>query len=161
MRDAPTFESFKVAVWRGRLAGLDLKSHPLARKFRTGTREQIKEAGVNFAGRYRLTSLGCGTGCSINGVVDACNGRAYFPKAFIGWTGIAGDYDPPDGEEPWTFHADSRLLRAIGRPNIGRSEEERYGPSGIYYYEWVNNSLRLVRFIPVGSYPKSDPPVSR
>ncbi len=160
-KNTPSFASFKVPVWRGRVAALDLNSHPLARKFRTGSREQIKEEGVNFAGRYTLLSFGCGTGCAINGFVDARTGRAYFPNAFIGWTGIVGDYDPPEGEDPWTYHSDSRLLRAVGRPNIGRPGEERYGPSGIYYYEWAKNRLRLVKFIPVGSYPEADPPVKR
>jgi hypothetical protein len=158
-KDAPRFENFRVAVWRGRVAALNLNSHALARKFRTASREQIKEAGVNFAGHYTLVSVGCGTGCSISGMVDARTGTAYFPKGFTGWTGIVGDYDPPDGEEPWTFRANSRLLRAIGRPNIGAPSEERYGPSGIYDYEWANNRLRLVKFSPVGSYPKADPPV--
>ncbi|MBC8031983.1 MAG: hypothetical protein H7Z16_18010 [Pyrinomonadaceae bacterium] len=159
--DAPAFDDFRVAVWRGRVAALNLNSHPLARKFRTASREQIKEEGVNFAGHYTLVSVGCGTGCSISGMVDSRTGKAYFPKEFIGWTIIVGDYDPPDGEEQWTFRADSRLLRAIGRPNIGRPSEERYGASGIYYYEWSKNRLRLVKSIPVGSYPKADPPVRR
>ena len=57
-----------------------------------------------------------------------------------------GDYDIPDGEDLRMFKANSRLLRVIGRPRIGSCDEERYGPSGIYYYEWVNNQLRLVRF---------------
>jgi|GEM_PF-1617237 len=160
-KDAPRFEEFPARVWRGRAAALNLNSHPLARKFRTSTREQIKDEGVNFAGHYTLVSAGCGTGCSISGFVDARNGRAYYPKEFIGWTGIVGDYDLPDGEDPWTFHADSRLLRAVGRPNIGRPAEERHGPSGIYYYEWTSNRLRLVKFVPVGSYPEADPPAKR
>lgn len=158
-KDEPSFERFKVAVWRGRVAALDLNSHPLARKFRTASREQIKEAGVNFAGHYTLVSVGCGAGCGISGMVDARTGKAYFPNEFNGWTGIVGDYDPPEGEDSWTYRADSRLLRAIGRPTIGRPGEERHGPSGIYYYEWTRNRLRLVKFIPVGSYPNPDPPV--
>jgi len=160
-KDAPSFDSFKVTVWRGRMAPLNLNSHPLARKFRTASREQMKEAGVNFAGHYTLVSVGCGTGCGISGIVDARTGKAYFPIEFEGWTSIVGDYDPPEGEDSWTFHANSRLLRAIGRPNLGRPEEERHGPSGIYYYEWVRNRLRLVKFIPVGSYPEPDAPVRR
>jgi hypothetical protein len=157
-RGAPRFEEFKVSVWRGRVAPLNLNSHPLARKFRTTTREQIKEEGVNFAGHYTIVSAGCGTGCSISGIVDARNGRAYFPKEFTGWTSIVGDYEIPDDEEQRMFRKDSKLLRAIGRPNIGKADEERYGPSGIYYYEWSNNRLRLVKFVPVGSYPEGDPP---
>jgi hypothetical protein len=120
-------------------------------------RQQIKDEGVNFAGRYTLASVGCGTGCSVSAIIDARNGRAYFPGELNGWTSIVGDYDPPEGEDLWTYRADSRLLKAVGRPNIGREGEERYGPSGIYYYEWAQNRLRLVKFVPVGSYPEADP----
>lgn len=155
--DAPRFENYAVAVWRGKVAQLNQRSHPLARKYRTLMSQQVKEAGVNFAGRYTLASVGCGTGCSITAIIDARTGRAFFPKEFLGWTGIVGDYDPPEDEEPWTYRPGSKLLRAVGRPNIGRTGEERYGASGIYYYEWSRNRLRLVKFVPVGSYP-ADPP---
>ena len=155
---APRFEHYAAAVWRGTVAPLNLRSHPLARKFRTVIREQRQDAGVNFAGRYTLASAGCGTGCSISGIIDASTGNAYFPNEFNGWTGIVGDYEGPEGEEPWTYQPGSRLLRAIGRPHIGKLGEERYGPSGIYYYEWKNNRLRQVKFTQVGSYPKADPP---
>ena len=126
---APRFEDFPTVVWRGKLAPLDLRSHPLARKFRTVLREQRQEAGVNFAGHYTLASAGCGTGCSISAIIDGRTGNAYFPNEFNGWTGIVGDYEPPEGEEPWTYQPGSRLLRAIGRPHIGKLGEERYGPS--------------------------------
>jgi hypothetical protein len=49
-------------------------------------------------------------------------------------------------------------LKAVGRPRIGKLDEERYAASGIYYYEWKNNRLRLIKFVPVGSYPEADPP---
>ena len=159
--DAPRFEDYRVAVWRGKVAPLNRRSHPLARKYRTLMGQQLKESGVNFAGRYTLASVGCGTGCSITAFIDARTGRAFFPDELLGWTGIVGDYDPPEGEEPWTYRADSRLLRLIGRANIGAVGEERYGASGIYYYEWSHNRLRLVKFIPVGSYPEADPPGRR
>jgi hypothetical protein len=153
----PRFEDYGVSVWREKKAPLNLQNHPLARKYRTLIRQQMRDKGVNFAGRYTLASMGCGTGCSITAIVDARTGDANFPKQLSGWTGIVGDYDPPDDEDPWTFNSTSRLLRAIGRENIGISEE-RYGPSGIYYYEWKNNRLRLVKVIHVGSYPDADPP---
>lgn len=156
--DAPRFEDYAVAVWRGKAATLDQRSHPLARKYRTLMGQQIKEAGVNFAGHYTLASVGCGTGCSISAIIDARTGRAFFPNELLGWTGIVGDYEPAEDEEPWTFRPASRLLRAVGRPHIGRANEERYGASGIYYYEWRSNSLRLVKLIAVGSYPDADPP---
>jgi hypothetical protein len=159
--EAPRFEDYSAKVWRGTFAPLNLRSHPLARTYRTLMRRQLKAEGVNFAGHYTVASAGCGTGCSISAIIDARNGRAYFPDELSGWTSIVGDYDIPEGEELRTFRPDSRLLRVIGRPNIGGVAEERHGPSGIYYYEWVNNRLRLVRFIHVGSYPEADPPEKR
>ncbi len=155
---APRFEDYTVTVRRGKVAPLNLRSHPLARRYRTLMRQQLNDEGVNFAGHYTLASAGCGTGCSIGAIIDARNGRAYFPKELFGWTSIVGDYDLPEGEELWSFRPGSRLLRLVGRPNIGRAREERYGPSGIYYYEWARGRLKLVRFIHVGSYPEADPP---
>lgn len=149
----PRFHVYRAPVWRAKIASLNLQSHPLARKFRTLIREQMHDAGVNYAGHYIMASMGCGTGCSITAIVDAQNGNAYSPDQLNGWTGIVGDYQYAENEEPWTYHANSRLLRAIGREHTGPTAEEHYGPSGIYYYEWKNNGLRLVKLKPVGSYP--------
>jgi hypothetical protein len=154
----PRFEDYAVGVWRGKAASLNQRSHPLARKYRTLLGQQLREEGVNFAGRYTLATVGCGTGCSISAIIETRTGRAFFPKELLGWTGIVGDYEAPEGEEPWTYRADSRLIRLVGRANIGGTGEERYAPSGIYYYEWRNNRLRLVKFTHVGSYPDADPP---
>lgn len=156
--DAPRFEDYSVFRWMGKVKPLNLRSHPLARKYRTLLRQQVKEEGVNFAGRYTLATVGCGTGCSISAIIDARTGRASFPNELLGWTGIVGDYEPSEGEDLWTYRPGSTLLRLIGRPNIGKVGEERYGASGIYYYEWKNNRLRLVKSVPVGSYPEADPP---
>ena len=151
----PRFEQFSADVWSGKAGLLNLRSNRLARHYRTSLRRQLSEEGINFAGHYSLVAVGCGTGCSITAIVDARNGKAFFPRALEGWTSIVGDYEPPNGEDIRTFHANSRLLKAIGRPRLGA--DERWGPSGIYYYEWAGNRLRLVKFIQVGSYPESDP----
>jgi hypothetical protein len=153
----PHFSSYPAAAWRGKTAQLRLNSHPYARKFRTVMREQLKEFGVNFAGRYTIASAGCGTGCSVTGIIDTRTGNAYFPAEFDGWTSIVGDYDWKPNEDVRTFRSDSRLLRVVGRPNIGKAGEEKYGPSGIYYYDWHRNKLRLIKFVPAGSYPEADP----
>ena len=155
-RHEPRFEEFRADVWHGQAAPLNLRSHRLARLYRTSIRQQLQEEGINFAGHYSLVVMGCGTGCSIAAIVDARNGRAFFPRALDGWTSIVGDYEIPEGEDIRTFHANSRLVKAIGRPRL--SADERWGPSGIYYYEWAGNSLRLVKFTQVGSYPEADPP---
>lgn len=78
---APRFEDYPAAVWHGTVAPLSLSSHPLARTYKTLVRQQMRDEGVNFAGHYTLVSMGCGTGCSITGIVDARNGQAYFPKS--------------------------------------------------------------------------------
>jgi hypothetical protein len=151
----PRFESYAVKVRPGRPAALNLSSHRLARMYRTGLRQQMYEEGVNFAGHYTIAAMGCGTGCSITAIIDTRNGRAYFPEVFEGWTSVIGDYEFKEGEDIRTFHANSRLIRAIGRPRLGA--DERWGPSGVYFYEWVNNELRQVHFVPAGSYPEQDP----
>ena len=152
----PAFEKYPADVWAGKPAPLNLRSHRLARKFRTSIREQLHEEGINFAGHYTVAVMGCGTGCSITAIVDARNGRAYFPRVFEGWTSEIGDYQFGDSEDIRTFRVNSRLLRVVGRPRL--SSDERWGPSGIYYYEWTNNQLRQVRFVPAGSYPEADRP---
>ncbi|HLM55294.1 MAG TPA: hypothetical protein VK422_04150 [Pyrinomonadaceae bacterium] len=160
-RAEPRFEDYAVAVRRGKVTPMNLRSHRRARTYRTLLRQQQRESGVNFAGRYTLASVGCGTGCSVAAIIDARTGAAHFPDQLNGWTGIVGDYDPPEGEDTWAYRADSRLLRIVGRPNIGREGEERHGPSGIYYYVWETGRLRQVGFRPVGSYPEADPPGRR
>ncbi|HEV2860565.1 MAG TPA: hypothetical protein VGX48_06145 [Pyrinomonadaceae bacterium] len=161
-RAEPRFKDYPAAaVRRAGVTPMNLRSHRLARTYRTLLRRQQRESGVNFAGHYTLASVGCGTGCSVTAIIDARTGAAHFPSQLNGWTGIVGDYDPPEGEDTWEYRADSRLLRILGRPGIGREDEERYGPSGIYYYVWDGGRLRQVGFRPVGSYPESDPPGRR
>jgi len=152
--DPPRFEKYSAAVYAGKPAPLNLRSHRLARLYRTSIREQLQEEGINFAGHYTIAAMGCGTGCSITTIVDARNGNAFFPQVFEGWTSIIGDYEFKEGEDIRTFKANSRLIKAIGRPRL--SADEKWGPSGVYYYEWVNHQLRQVHFTPAGSYPKSD-----
>ncbi|MGZ8845876.1 MAG: hypothetical protein ACXW3C_05380 [Pyrinomonadaceae bacterium] len=150
----PRFENYSGKVWSGKPAALNLSSHKLARMYRTSIREQLRDEGVNFAGHYTIAAMGCGTGCSITAIVDARTGRSYFPQVFEGWTSIIGDHEFKEGEDIRTFHANSRLIRAVGRPRL--SAEERWGPSDIYYYEWINNQLKQVHFVPAGSYPEKD-----
>ena len=53
-----------------------------------------------------------------------------------------------------TFLTRQRLRHAIiGAPRLGG--EEKWGPGGVYYYEWKNNQLRQVHFT---ATKKSDRP---
>ena len=141
----PRFEDYPADVYAGKPAPLNLRSHRMARMFRTRIREQLHEEGINFAGHYTIAVMGCGTGCSTTAIVDARTGRAYFPRVFDGWSVGPGGY-PDEGEDVRTFRTNSRLLKVFGAPRLGAYEE--WGPPGIYYYEWKNNRLRQVHFVP-------------
>src|SRR3954466_12462988 len=104
-RPAPRFEDYPVReIYKGPVAPVRLDSRK-ARMFRTRLREDSR-VGPNFAGRYTVVVWGCGTGCAQMGVVDARNGRVYFPPV---------EYmDIPDMEDAEArsrvFRLDSRLL---------------------------------------------------
>ena len=148
--EAPRFEDYSADVYAGKPAPVNLRSHSMARMYRTRIREQLNEAGINFAGHYTIAVMGCGTGCSITAIVDARNGNAYFPRVLAGWY-VEPGLDLAEGEDVRTFRTDSRLLKITGAPRL--SAEEKWGPGGVYYYEWKNNQLRQVHFV---SAPKSD-----
>ncbi|ARS34814.1 hypothetical protein [Pontibacter actiniarum] len=62
------------SMYRGKLAPLDESSHSDARTYRTMLREGMAE-GVNFAAKYTLVTVGCGTGCQQHVVVDRETGK--------------------------------------------------------------------------------------
>ncbi|WP_439882483.1 hypothetical protein ACSX1A_04805 [Pontibacter sp. MBLB2868] len=61
-------------IYRGRLAPLDENSHTDARTFRTALQEGMKN-GINFAGKYTVVTVGCGTACQVHYVVSRENGK--------------------------------------------------------------------------------------
>jgi hypothetical protein len=72
-----------------------------ARNFRTRIRDGVLK-GVNFAGKFTVVEIGCGTSCRFAFVVDASNGEVFnFPYG---------------GEEQYqlglVYSSDSRLMRA-------------------------------------------------
>jgi hypothetical protein len=151
--DTPRFEDYSADVYVGKPGPLNLRSDPMARRYRTVIREQLQEAGINFAGHYTVAVMGCGTGCSITAIVDARNGNAYFPLALRGWSVEPALDELPDNPDVRTFRTDSRLLKIIGSPRL--SADEKWGPGGIYYYEWKNNRLRQVHFVPTAKHDPS------
>ena len=153
--EPPRFESYAADVYAGKPAPLNLRSHRLARAFRTRIREQLHEEGINFAGHYTIAVMGCGTGCSTTAIVDARNGHAYFPSVLDGWSVRPGAYQFAEDEDVRTFRVNSRLLKIIGSPRVGAYEV--WGPSGIYYYEWKSNRLQQVHFVATPAPGSSNP----
>jgi hypothetical protein len=133
-RPAPQFEAYPVReVYKGPVAPVRLDSRK-ARMFRTRLREDSR-GGPNFAGRYTVVVWGCGTGCAQMGVVDARNGRVYFPPV---------EYmDIPDMEDAEVrsrvFRLDSRLLV------ITKNLYDGQGTYTAYYYLFDGGRFRLLR----------------
>ena len=142
----PAFNSYSVPVEKARVRAIDFKSSPDARSFRTRLSEAIR-GGVNFAGHYVVAGWGCGTGCISGAIIDARNGRVYWPVQFYAMaTGIDGnDYV----DKPVEYRKNSRLLILRGSPGVKDGDPEK--PGGEYYYEWRGNDLRLIKFIPYKS----------
>jgi hypothetical protein len=145
-RPVPRFEDYPAPIYKGKLAPVSLSTRR-AKVFRTVLREAARE-GVNFAGHYALVSFGCGTACTISAIVDVRNGRVFFPRALDGWNNHIGEnWGVSRDEEIFQSRTKSRLLRAAGYPDATGERENKPGTGGIYYYEWSNDRLRLVRFI--------------
>ncbi len=102
-----------------------------ARMFRTRLREDARE-GPNFAGHYTVVFWGCGTGCAQLAVVDARNGRVFWPPL---------EYiDIPDREGDPGYRLDSRLL-VLTRANY----DVRQSYTAYFYLIDDNKGLRLIR----------------
>ncbi|HWT00998.1 MAG TPA: hypothetical protein VN256_12190 [Pyrinomonadaceae bacterium] len=138
----PTPTEYAVKVEKIKNVRVNLKSHRDANRFRTNLRNAAKE-GVNFAGHYILTTWGCGTNCTQSAIIDARNGRVYFPGQLEG-AGF-GFCELPDDAEPVAYQADSRLLVLSGFKGGDLSRDN--APCGIYYLEWTGRNFRQVRFV--------------
>lgn len=137
----PTFTQYAAKVEKAKNVKVNLKSHKNANSYRTNLRNAAKE-GVNFAGHYILTTWGCGTNCSQSAIIDARNGRVFFPRELEG-AGF-GFCELPDDSEPLVSQADSRLLILNGFK--GGDLEVENARCGIYYLEWTGTKFKQVKF---------------
>ncbi|HEX8557624.1 MAG TPA: hypothetical protein VF668_05955 [Pyrinomonadaceae bacterium] len=141
---APGFGDYPAAAFRGRAAALRLTT-PLARGYRTRLREGARRA-VNFAGRYKLHTWSCGTGCLQTAFIDAKTGDVFFPEELNGFIACYyGDAPVNDLEEALQFRKGSRLIVMSGYPYSERDKSEP--KKGLYYYEWDGGALKLVKFV--------------
>jgi hypothetical protein len=139
----PTFKQYAAKVEKIKNVKVNLKSHKFAGKFRTNLRNAAKE-GVNFGGHYILTTWGCGTNCSQGAVIDARNGRVFFPDQIE--ESIFGFCELPDDAEPIVYQAKSRLLVLNGFK--GGDFGRKNGRCGISYLEWTGTAFKQVGFVP-------------
>jgi hypothetical protein len=140
---APDFKDYAAPAYKGRAAALKLTT-PQARGYRTRLREGARRA-VNFAGRYKLHTWSCGTGCLQTAFIDAKTGEVFFPAELDGFIACYYGTEPVDRlEEALQFRKGSRLIVMSGYPTSERGKDEP--KKGLYYYEWAGGELKLVKF---------------
>ena len=141
-RGVPTFGQYAVAVAKVRNITVDLKSSKYARNYRTNLRNAAKE-GVNFAGHFVVVNWGCGTNCSETAIIDARNGKVFFPDILQGAT--FGFCELGDADEPIEYKKNSRLfiLRGFKSGDLDKKNTK----CGIYYFEWTGTALRQIKLV--------------
>jgi hypothetical protein len=139
----PKFGEYPVGLEKARITKIDFKKNPNARTFRTRLTEAL-HGGVNFAGRYIVTGWGCGTGCTNAAVLDTRTGKIHWPEEFYNLDATYGD---GYSEKQIDFRKNSRLLIIHGRPGSA-DENSTAKPTGDYYYEWKNDRLKQLKFVP-------------
>jgi hypothetical protein len=127
----------------GRPARIEL-SAPFQRKFRTRIQGESK-LDPNFASHYRIAEWGCGSSCVSLAVIDLSTGAVYDgPIRTLGY-GVRRRYE--GGEKELEYTVSSRLMIARGCPDDTRC--------GTYYFDWVNNRFRQLRFVTAGPVVES------
>ncbi len=140
--NAPPFARYAAQVETFKNVRINLQSNKNARTYRTNLRNVAKE-GVNFAGHFIVANWGCGTNCSETAIIDARNGKVFFPAELAG--AIFGFCDLPDDAEPIVYKADSRLFVLNGFKG-GDALASKKSSCGIYYLEWTGTNFKQVKF---------------
>ena len=119
---APAFEDFRVAV-QARKPSVKLRlSTAQDKQYRTELATAFRQP-VNFAGRYVLSTIGCGASCILAAAIDTKTGTVtWLPNSICCW--------PPAVVEPLDFQRGSELLIAHGQLN-------EVGSSGPHYYRLI------------------------
>lgn len=138
----PSFGQYPAKAEAAKAKTIDFRNSPGASAFRTRLRDGLRR-GVNFAGHFIIVGWGCGTGCVSGGIIDARDGRVYFPKEF---NALAVAYDDSGYKEPIEYRKNSRLLILNGIPGTANDDDPQ-SESGTYYFEWRSGRFRLIKFV--------------
>lgn len=130
----PKFSDYPVKrVYRGKTAPIVWTREALT--FRTRLREAAR-GRPDFAGRYIVTTWGCGADCSVGAFIDAKTGRVFWFPFPVGW-----DYETQEEFRPAEFRLDSRLIVFHGY-RVDRDEEP-----GARFYEFRGGRFRFLKFV--------------
>jgi hypothetical protein len=140
--DAPKFSDFPApAEHIASPAPLDFRGNGKARQYRAILRDAAQR-GPNFAGRYTIADIGCGSSCSYWAMIDERTGKISFYPALESIAGAQVD------DYRLQHRVDSNLLILLGGPR----KNETHG--GIFYYRWDGNNFHQLRFVPAGTICK-------
>lgn len=108
---------------------LDFSNYEFKKMFRTATKDDIKENGVNFAGHFCFTYWGCGSPCKLSAVVDLKTGKVY--------NGLPAGLG-------YSFRKDSRLM--VVNPPDSTNWYEITIPYAIpEEYEWDGTEFKRIK----------------
>ena len=132
----PRFSDYPVREhYRGKTAPLVLTR--AARVYRTRLKEAA-QGKPNFAGRFIVTTWGCGTECLEGAIIDARTGRVFMlPFTLCCWS--PGTVD--DNFKPVDHRLNSSLIILSG------ARDEKDGDYATRAYRFQNNRLVLVKTI--------------
>lgn len=136
---SPKFSHYPVSnIYVGQSAPVDFSNRE-AYEFKTRLRQAAK-GSANFAGKYVLTTWGCGSSCVMGAVINRKTGNiSFLPGSICCW----------EGEDSMVqFRLNSRLLVTAGLTNEG-------GEYGAHFYEFTGRKFRHIKTIPVAK-PEPD-----
>ena len=130
---APRFEGFPARSYARHPVGIQLHGAK-DREYASKLRKTLHQP-VNFAGRYVLTTWGCGASCVIGAAIDARTGAV----TWIPFTVCCCDLNIT---EPLEYRPESRLLVVHG------SLDEKGAGSAVHYDDFDGR-----RFVPIAPAP--------
>lgn len=141
----PNFAAYRVPIDRRPPVPTRIRTRH-ERLFGTRLRDAYHAGGI-FAGHYAIARWGCGMGCAEMAIVDYRTGAVHWlPQLHRYSTFDVGDEDY-DFDSGLRFKPDSRLLVFIGEPDTDDAAADAKR-KGVAFYEWRNDRLRLIRFVP-------------
>ena len=100
--------------------------------------------GPNFAGKFTLAKISCGSGCVYIAVVNEENGNVFSDMPF--YSLLVGPFEDRLGRSKLgrlSYRLHSRLLVASGCFDATSGRDEGY--CATMYYEWKEDHFRLIR----------------
>jgi hypothetical protein len=132
----PQFRDYPVSeAYIGKTAPLILTRDD--KTFRTRLRWAAKNLKPNFAGRYILTTWGCGTSCLMGAVIDAKTGKVHWWDFSLCCWG----YDIDENFQPIEIRLNSKLIVFSGARN------EKDGDIGAHFYKFENGRFVHIRSV--------------